>query len=110
MTFQDKLKDFGTGLAAVVQHTYHYWRPKRELPYCIWAEDGEDGPLNTNNHKSAQQLHGTVDYFTKTEYDPAADAIQEYLNGRDSTGWRLNMVQYEEDTNVIHFEWEFWVI
>ena len=110
MTLQNKLQRIGSGLADVVEKTYHYWRPVKNLPYCIWQEDGEDGSFDTNNKKTQQQIHGTVDYFTKEEFDPAVDAIQEYFQGLSDFGWRLLSVQYEDETNTIHFEWEWWCI
>lgn len=109
MSMQKKLIEFGRGLADIVT-AYHYWRSKREVPYAIWAEDGEDGSFDTNNRKVEQQIHGTLDYFTKTEFDEAVDKIQEYLNGIDDFGWRLNQVAYEDETNLIHYEWEWWII
>ena len=106
---QTKLKSFGLGLADVVE-AYHYWRPMQKYPYAIWQEDSEDGSFDTNNHKKEQQVHGTVDYFTKVEFDEAVDDIQEYLNSVNDFGWRLDAVQYEDDTNLIHFTWEWWII
>lgn len=107
-SFQTALESFGAGLARVCK-AYHYWRPKLDPPFCVWAEDGEDDSFSSDNRKQEQQIHGTVDYFTKKEYDPTVDAIQSYLNSLDDFGWRLNSVQYEDETNLIHFEWEFWI-
>lgn len=86
---------------------YHYWRPRLDAPFCIWAEDGEASALSAGNRKREQAISGTVDYFTRTEYDPKVDAIQEALNGVEGLGWALNSVQYEDETNLIHFEWSF---
>ena len=33
------------------------------------------------------------------------DTIQDALNGIENCGWRLESVQYEDETNLIHFEW-----
>lgn len=86
---------------------YHYWRTRLDAPYCVWAEDGEGDSLNTGNKKTEQVITGTIDYFTKTEYDPMVDAIQSKLNTIEHFGWTLQSVDYEEDTNLIHFAWHF---
>lgn len=109
-SLQRILKDFGTGLARVASPCYHYWRMKEETPYCIWQEDGEENSFNAGNRKTEQQIHGTVDYFTRTEYDPTIDDIQDYFDGIDDFGWSLLSVQYEDETNIIHYEWEWWMV
>lgn len=110
-SLQSKLQAFGEGLAQVAgSRTYHYFRPQQEAPFCVWAEDGEDGSFDANNHKQEQQIHGTIDYFHAEEWDPAVDEIQDYLNGIDHCGWRLLSVAQEDETGLIHHEWEWWVI
>ena len=110
-SLQSKLKTFGEGLAQVAgSRTYHYFRPQQEPPFTVWAENGEDGSFDANNHKMEQQIHGTIDYFTKTEWDPTVDAIQEYLNTLEGCGWNLLSVQHEDETGLIHYEWEWWLI
>lgn len=52
-------------------------------------------------------MSGIVDFYTQTEFDPIADTIQGILNGED-IGWSLDSVQYEEETNLIHFQWRWW--
>lgn len=89
---------------------YHYWRPEMNAPFCVWAEDGESSSLEANNHKREQAIGGAIDYFTKVEYDEQIDKIQHALNGVEGLGWKLNSVQYEEETNLIHYEWRFTVI
>ena len=74
-----------------------------EPPFCVWAEDGENG-FNAGNRKAEQAITGTVDYYTLREYDPAVDDIQTALNAL-RIPWRLNSVQYEDATNLIHWEW-----
>lgn len=85
----------------------HYWRPISSVPFCIWAEEGEDGSLQGDSRKLEQSITGTVDYFTKTESDPNVDAIQDALNAVDTCAWELFAVQYEEDTNLIHYTWNW---
>lgn len=86
---------------------YHYWRPRLEAPFCVWAEEGEGESIWTNNHKQEQVITGTIDYFTLTEYDPMVDAIQEQLNQIETLGWNLSAVLYETDTNLIHYSWDW---
>lgn len=108
MTLQSKLRRLSGALTSIENlRVYHYWRPKMEPPFCVWAEDGENMSLWTGNHQAEQAVTGTVDYFTLTEFDPAVDAIQEAMNGLEGLYWRLESVQFEEDTNLIHHEW-YW--
>lgn len=89
---------------------YHYWRPRLEAPFCIWAEDSEGDSFHSNNKKSEQVITGTIDYYTRTEYDTMVDNIQAALNDAESVGWSLSSIDYEEDTNLIHYSWTFEVV
>ena len=106
-SLQSRLKGFQDALVATGASVYHYRKsPRKTAPYLIWAEDGEgDSSFDACNHKAEQSIHGYVDYYTLTEFDSMADTIQETLNTRSE--WRLNDVQYEEETNLIHYSWEF---
>lgn len=87
---------------------YHYYRAVTDVPVIIWQEDGEGESLHSNNLKEEQNVEGTVDFFTKTEFDPIVDAIQDALN--PVCAFTLNSVQYESETNLIHYEWIWHVI
>lgn len=110
-SLQSKLEPIGTMLAEISDYCYHYWRsaPKGVKAYIVWAEDDEATSLNGNNLKLEQGIHGTIDYFTKTEFDEVCDSIQEGLNELENVSWRISSVQFEEETTFIHHEWEFWV-
>lgn len=95
---------------AVGEKCYHYWRPKLDPPFCVWQEDSESDSLTTDNHKREQAISGSIDYFTQMEYDPKVDLIQKALTDAENIGWSLIMVQYEEDSNLIHYSWDFTVI
>ena len=109
MTLQQKLERIGTALVeALGENVYHYWRPNMTAPFCVWAEDGETTPLDADNRKQEQAIGGYVDYYTKTEYDTALDAVQDTLKSIAEDvpfAWRLDSVQYEEETNIIHYQW-----
>lgn len=105
-SLQIKLKAIGDALAEVTPNCYHYYRPKMEPPFIVWAEDSEPSSLQADNRKAEQAVSGWVDYFTLTEYDATVDSIQEKLNSLP-IGWRLDSVDYEEETNLIHYSWIF---
>ena len=102
----------GSDTGVLTCQVYHYWRPNMTAPFVVWAEDGEDISLNADDRKQEQAITGYVDYYTKLEFDERVDAIQAIfyeLQGEIPFGWRLDSVQYEEDTNLIHFQWT-WVV
>ena len=108
MSLQNKLKQIGDAyhdaLGGIV---FHYWRPKGMNTILIWQEDSEIQPFNANNGKAEQTIRGTTDYYTPVEYDSIIDMIQEINASLFGSGWSLLSVQYEEDTKLIHYEWEW---
>lgn len=110
MSLQNKLQLLADTLTPLCDNVYHYRRADEQIPCIIWQEDGEDGRFNADNIKQRQVISGTVDYFTKVEFDPIVDRIQSAFNELQKQtvfAWELNSVQYEEDTNLIHHEWRF---
>ena len=108
-TLNQKLKRIAGALTAVSKNVYHYRRPADLTGAVIWQEDAEDGSFHAGNHLAEQTIHGTVDYFTKTEFDKTVDDIQASLEQFGGIAWALASVQYEDDTKLIHYEWYFWV-
>ncbi len=101
-----KLTDLRDALLEVTQDTFHYEATHKPDKYIVWAEDTESSSIHADNHKAGQVIQGTIDYFTKMEYDPNMVSIQQKLNSID-IAWTLNSVQYEEETKYIHYEWVF---
>lgn len=88
---------------------YHYTRPAgTEPPFIVWQEDYEDSSLHADYSRAELQVHGMVNLYTATEYDPLCDSIQEALDSAENVGWRLDSVIYEDETNLIHYTWEWW--
>lgn len=85
---------------------YHLEALKAEYPYCIWAEDGGGEQQNGDNYMLLQSVQGTIDYYTRDEYDPVVDAIQSALKAA-RISFYLNSVQYEDETKATHWEWVF---
>lgn len=110
MTFlklNDTLRYFAGVLNKVTTRAWHYAKPEREtFPYAIWTEYSEGGSLPANNMKKIQPLSITLDYFTQMEFDPEIDKIQNALNSASKVQFELTDIQYEEETNVIHYTWD----
>lgn len=106
MSLQNKIADLQTALTGVSENVYHFRRPANGVKsgYIVFAEMGEDSDTWGNNHKSEQAVTVSVDYFTQNEFDSVVDSIQEALNSI-RCGWRLEDIQYEDDTNLIHYTW-----
>lgn len=100
----DKVKDALLSVSGL--SVSHYEAVKKVAPYCVWAENGSGAQLNANNRMRQQAVAGVIDYYTKTEDDPNADAIQNALNAH-GVSFDLYLVQYEDETKLIHYEWEF---
>lgn len=97
-------------VAVLPKKTYHYWRPNLSAPFIIWQEDYEADGSQSDGSKNEQRLHGSIDLYTKTEFDSVADNIQDGLNGISSVSWTYSDVSFEPETNLIHHNWEFWVM
>jgi len=108
-SLETKLSKVGAALVTELgEIVYHYWRPVISAPMCIWAEDGENS-FRSDFRQREQGITGTVDYYTKDEFDANVDKVQTALNSVCSN-WQINSVQYEDDTKLIHYEWVFTVI
>lgn len=104
---QQKLRQIGAALAGITENCTHYYRTDK-FPAIVWAESGEDMSFNSDNKKSEQRIIGTVDLFTKTEFDTLIDDVQTTLETLGLT-WMLESVQYEDETKIIHYEWTWGV-
>ncbi|NLD81171.1 MAG: hypothetical protein GX642_08405 [Smithella sp.] len=87
----------------------HYTASKQPDKYIVWAEDGQADSLWSDGRMQEQVVQGTIDYFTKTENDPKVAVIPNALIDADIS-FRLNSVQFEDETKYIHYEWIFEVV
>ena len=105
---QDKLKIIPEILLTVTDKVYHYEAMHASDKYIVWAEDSEGSSLEADNYKAEQSIQGTIDYFTKQEYDENVDKIQAALVA-NRISFYLNSVQYESPdegyAGYIHYEW-----
>lgn len=76
--------------------------------YFVWQEDGE-AILFANDRADEQAITGTTDLFTKSEFDPWADALGAAFD-EFGIAWSVESIQYEEDTGFYHYEWAWEVL
>lgn len=105
-----RIRDALTAIEDLEGKVYHYWRYIDNPPCVIWQESAEGSGLQADLRKREQAISGTVDFFTRIEYDPLVDEIQEALNGIESCYWNLSDVQYEEETMLIHYTWNWRIL
>lgn len=102
MTFQDRLKKVRDALTALSVTVYHYERPKMAAPYVVWQEDS-GRTFDADNRVGEMIAAGTLDIYSKTEYDPLFDQTMEALTEAGIV-WSLESIQYEDETGLIHYE------
>lgn len=100
------LTDVKKALLSVSDKVYHYTASGATGNYIVWAEDGQNDELCGDGAVQTQNIEGTIDYYTKKEYDPAINTIQKALN-QAGIAFRVNSIQREADTGYIHYEWVF---
>lgn len=98
------LQQIRDALIGVGIPVFHFLAQGQEAPYLIWGEDGSGQSLHGDGRLEGQVIQGTVDLYTRTECDPLMGRVQEALTDADIP-WRLNSIQFEEDTGLIHYEW-----
>lgn len=102
----EQLKRVRDALLTVTKNVYHYEKNGNEERYIVWQEGSEGDSLHADNEHEITVFEGTIDLFTKLEYDPWIQEIQKALDAAD-IACRMESVQYEEETRYIHYEWRF---
>lgn len=99
------LRDLRDLLLKITPSVYHFQADKKVSGnYIVWAECGQSNSILGDNLTQDQSIMGTVDYFTRMEFDPVPNKIQEALNTAQ-LGWELNVILFEPETGYIHYEW-----
>lgn len=89
-----------------LNYVFHYNKPTNtQAPYAVWTEQAEDS-FHADNEKAERSLTGVLDFYTQTEGDSKLDDLETALISMGAT-WSLTSVQYEEDTMLIHFTWDW---
>lgn len=107
MSIISKVKKVRDALLTLNCDVYHYTRnDSKASKYIIWMEQGQGNGLQLNDKKDEQSISGTIDFYTKDEYDSIVDEIQDALNV-NYISFTLTDIQYEEENDIIHYTWEW---
>ena len=98
------MSDLKDALLRVTQHVYHGFAMLEEDQYILWSEDGSGMVQRGDGMTLEQAIEGTIDYFTKQEYDPNVQRIQDEINGIN-LAWRFDGMDYEQETGYWHYSW-----
>lgn len=110
MTATERIKLALLGVKGMESRVWHYYALDHTPPYIVWAEDGQGQSVSGDGQMVNQAISGTVDLFMADLDDmELPDAVQTALNGCQCA-WRLNSVQFEEDTGLKHYEWVWEVV
>ena len=92
-------------LLTVTQRVYRYTAPATPVfPYIIWQDEMESDMFCGDGRKLFKTIEGSIDLYTKTADDSFIDKIEKALNDAGIC-FRLNSVQLEPTTRIIHHEW-----
>lgn len=99
------------GLKAALDDTgldfaFAAWSHSPETDYGVYMLR-EQTALSADEDAGAEvMLEGFIDYFTRDDSLYPKTTIENALR-KLGIYWRLNSVQYEDDTGYIHYEWEW---
>ena len=101
ITFADLVRALdGTGIPFVA---FAWAAPPQGDAWGVVAIDGGISLAGDDPH-AEDALEGTIDLFTRQLAADDMQAVACCLKGLDIC-YRLNSVQYEQDTRLIHYEW-----
>ncbi len=100
------LKKVRDALLTVTDKVYHYEAWEESDKYIVWAEDSYHKTLSGDGQTMERYAEGTIDYFSREEYDPAVTEIMDALERADIPHY-LNTVQWHQEEDYIHHEWVF---
>lgn len=89
---------------AVTGQVSHLERMQSER-YFVWQEDGGND-LNADGGHAERAVTGFTDLFTNVEFDPWAEALGDSFDAL-GISWELRDIQYEEETGITHYTWDW---
>lgn len=89
-----------------MDYIFHYFKPSEiQAPYGVWIEGPEES-FSADNAKAERTLTCTMEFYSQTEADSKIDEIEAALITMGAS-WTFVGSQYEEETALIHYSWEW---
>lgn len=79
------------------------WDHNPPAPYGTAQLEGGADSVAGDDGIIQQAIRASVDLYAPNAQSSYPSAVQSVLVG--AYAWRLNSVQYEEDTHLVHYEW-----
>lgn len=98
-----KLQEFRDLLLTVTDRVSHGEHFKDNGNYIVWQEVSKL-KLSADNASAESGYRVAVDYFTKDEYDPLLDKINDVLDC-DSIAAAEPEIDFEPETGYTHYAW-----
>ena len=99
-----KLERLATALATTnYSFAHHGWSRAPGTEYGVWAEESAED-LEANGAHIERATVVTVDLFTRDATETPRNTVEGVLNGL-GWPWRLDSIQYEDETGLIHYYW-----
>lgn len=76
--------------------------------YIVWQEEGESDSLFLDNKHDEIVIKGSLDIYTKIEFDDLVDEIIDLFNA-NGISFNIINIEYETNSSYIHysFDWEY---
>ena len=101
------LEQLKTALDATeLSFAFAAWSEAPSGDYGVYTPDGAND-LEADDTHAEHAITGTVDYFTRSDGTAAKLTIEKALDTVPGLAWRLESVQYEQDSGYLHLEWAF---
>lgn len=91
--------------ATHIPFTAYAWDRAPDPPYGVISLEGQEDSDAGDDRITHQALRGSIDLFVPNKLPTYPKMVQDAING--VVPWRLNSVQFEDDTGLIHWEWIF---
>jgi len=79
------------------------WDHRPEAPYGTAQLEGGADSVAADDMIIHQGIRASVDLYAPNALSSYPTTVQNAING--VFAWRLNSVQYEDDTRLVHYEW-----
>ena len=81
------------------------WDPRPRPPYGLVSLDGSAASFWGDGASGEQAALASCDIFVRGDPAELAASVERALASLPRLSWRLNSVQYESDTKLVHMEW-----